>query len=198
MAKRQIQKHEGEGRGNSKRERVLHAAVAHVYAHGFCATTLADIAKGADVPLGSVFYYLKTKEEFGTAVVEFYEKRYRELREQWSQLEDPRERLEALVRMTLDNRRDLVRLGCPIGSLSTELRKSDGAAAAAASRLFTSMLEWLEQQFVALGRKKKDAAALALQLLAALEGATLVAHSVGRVELLEAEASRLIGWLETI
>lgn len=184
-------------RGPSKRHAVMMAAVSEVYQRGFGATTMADVAEAAGVPLGSVYYYLKTKEEFGSAVIDFYDGRYRALVEQWSKSADPRARLKSLVRMSFENRKDLVRLGCPIGSLSTELRKGDDEVAGAASRLFSSLLEWIEQQFSAMGRTA-DAASLAIQLLSALEGATLVAHSLGRVNLIEAETKRLMNWLDTL
>ena len=38
----------------------------------FKATTLADIAQAADVPLGNVYYYFKSKDELIRAVVADY------------------------------------------------------------------------------------------------------------------------------
>ena len=40
------------------------------YTDGFRESSLADIAKAARVPVGNVYYYFKTKEELGEAVVE--------------------------------------------------------------------------------------------------------------------------------
>ena len=40
------------------------------YRDGFRESSLADIAKAAHVPVGNVYYYFKTKEELGEAVVE--------------------------------------------------------------------------------------------------------------------------------
>ena len=53
-----------------KRERLLSAASALLYQQGVENTTLADIAHAADVPLGNVYYYFKTKDEIVTAVIE--------------------------------------------------------------------------------------------------------------------------------
>src|ERR1700693_3308406 len=53
-----------------KRERLLSAASALLYQQGVENTTLADIAQAADVPLGNVYYYFKTKDEIVTAVIE--------------------------------------------------------------------------------------------------------------------------------
>src|SRR6516165_3905370 len=46
-----------------KRDRLIAAAVLLLHRHGVERTTLADIAKAADVPVGNVYYYFKTKDE---------------------------------------------------------------------------------------------------------------------------------------
>jgi AcrR family transcriptional regulator len=53
-----------------KRSRLVSAAVGLAYQNGFGATSLADIAREAEVPLGNVYYYFKTKDEIGEAIVE--------------------------------------------------------------------------------------------------------------------------------
>ena len=55
-----------------KRERLVGAACDLVYRLGAERTTLADIARAADVPLGNVYYYFRTKDDiFARAVVDF-------------------------------------------------------------------------------------------------------------------------------
>ena len=48
--------------GPGKRERLVAAARQLLYEHGVEKTTLADIAAAADVPVGNVYYYFKTKD----------------------------------------------------------------------------------------------------------------------------------------
>ncbi len=52
------------------------------YRNGFSETSLADIAEAAHVPIGNVYYYFKTKEELGGAVVERRLAQFREFREE--------------------------------------------------------------------------------------------------------------------
>src|SRR5258705_1889960 len=52
-----------------KRSRLVSAAVGLAYQNGFEATSLADIAREAKGPLGNVYYYFKTKDEIGEAIV---------------------------------------------------------------------------------------------------------------------------------
>ena len=60
-----------------KRSRLIQTAVKLAYLHGFRTTSLADIAEAANVPVGNVYYYFKTKDEIGEAIVD------------WRQLELP-------------------------------------------------------------------------------------------------------------
>ncbi len=53
-----------------KRTRLIETAMKLAYRNGFRETSLADIAEAAHVPVGNVYYYFKTKEELGEAVVE--------------------------------------------------------------------------------------------------------------------------------
>ena len=53
-----------------KRERLVRAASELVHHQGVEKTTLAEIAEAADVPLGNVYYYFKTKDALLDAVVE--------------------------------------------------------------------------------------------------------------------------------
>jgi len=53
-----------------KRERLVAAAVELLHQQGIERTTLADIAAAADVPVGNVYYYFKTKDDVIAAVIE--------------------------------------------------------------------------------------------------------------------------------
>lgn len=180
-----------------KRKRLVDAAGKLFYRQGFNRTTLADIAGEADVPLGNVYYYFKTKEALGEAHVESQLADYRARREGWEKHGDARDRLASFVQVTLDNRRQLARSGCPIGSLCTELHKHRGPLPEQASRLFAEWLAWLEDQFRDLGQGD-DSAGLAVHLLSVLQGATLLSHSFGNPRYVEAEARRLLDWIGTL
>ena len=51
------------------RTRLLQAAEKTTYLYGFGNASLADIAKEARIPLGNVYYYFKTKDKIGNAIV---------------------------------------------------------------------------------------------------------------------------------
>ena len=56
-------------RTSNKRERLLAAARDLIHEQGFKPTTLADIARESDVPLGNVCYYFKSKDDIAGAII---------------------------------------------------------------------------------------------------------------------------------
>jgi AcrR family transcriptional regulator len=167
------------------------------YKRGFRQTSLADIAKEAKVPLGNVYYYFKTKDEIGEAIVEERLSQAREMQQSLDRLESPTERLCAFIQMAYDNRDMLAQGGCPIGTLCTELHKDGGALARQASALFATLLVWLKGQFEVLG-KKADAHGLAVHLLSAMQGIAVLAHASHNPEIVRPEAMRLQEWIRTL
>ena len=178
-----------------KRTRFIDAAVALAYRQGFRKTTLADIAEEAGVPLGNVYYYYKTKEEIGDAILALRLTQFEKMRAHADRLPSPRERLEMFIRITLDNRDNVARSGCPMGSLCAELLKEGGALADRSNALFAKPMQWIEDQFVQLGQGDKSAA-LALHFLSALQGVSLLAQSFRDPQLVEIEARHLTAWLD--
>ena len=178
----------------NKRERLLEAANKLVHQQGFNRTTLADIAEEAAVPLGNVYYYYKTKEEIGAALIEQRANFYRGLRDNWNQSSDPKARLHSFIQLTIDNREMLARSGCPIGSLCQELHKEDGPLAKKAGVIFAELLVWLEAQFRLLD-KEEESPDLALHLLSVLEGASLLTNTFKDPDLMVRETAQLKKWL---
>lgn len=180
-----------------KRTRLLQAANKLVHEQGFNATTLADIAEAADVPLGNIYYYFKTKDDIGQALIEQRAEFYQGLVASWESAADPKKRLAALIDEVAGQRKVLARSGCPIGSLCQELHKEGGPLAHRAAGLLDAILQWSEQQFRLLG-KGEESADLALHLLSALQGVSLLTHAFNKPQLVLRETARLKKWLESL
>jgi TetR/AcrR family transcriptional regulator, transcriptional repressor for nem operon len=106
-------------------------------------------------------------------------------------------RLEAFIQMSIDNRDSLARSGCPIGTLRAELHKKGGPLAEDAAKLFAELLKWLEAQFRLIGRKG-ESRDLAVHLLSALEGASLLSHTFHSTHYVVREANRLKEWVRDL
>ena len=167
-----------------------------LYEHGVEKATLADIAAAADVPLGNVYYYFKTKDALVAAVIESYRRSYQQLNAELEQQEGPGARLKALVRALTARRDQLASYGCPIGSLSSELDKREDALRSAAGTILADLIDWAEVQFRAMGRA--DARELAVALIAAYEGIALLAATLRDPGLISTEGDRLERWIDSL
>jgi AcrR family transcriptional regulator len=176
------------------RTRLLQAAEKATYRYGFGSTAIADIAEAARIPLGNVYYYFKTKDEIGDAIVELRVSRFRRLLRELDKTHSPAERLCGFVEIKIKNREGLARGGCPVGTLCSELQKHGGAAAKKSKVLFAEALAWMETQFEALG-KGADSRGLAVHLLSATQGISVLAHTFHDPGLIEMEAARLKEWI---
>lgn len=182
---------------NDKRERLVNAADKLIYEQTFHTTTLADIAKLADVPLGNVYYYFKTKEAIMDAVLHKRASEWRVLFQQWEQIPDVRQRLVALLKYQMDQSETLCQFGCMIGSLCQELGKQGGVVAQSASTLLADILKWIETQFTQLG-KGDHAKQLAEFFMSNVQGMALLSVTFKSPDYLQRQSSHLESWLQTV
>ena len=180
-----------------KREQLVSAAVELAYRQGYRKTTLADLADESEVPLGNIYYYFKTRDDIGNAILDCRQGEFVAMRDRLSALDTPLARLKAFVEMTIANAPLVAQRGCPMGSLAAELLKDGGDLAARAKALMADPMDWMAEEFAAMGREA-DADDLALQLQSALQGASLLAQSFGDAQPLVREGRRLLLWLETL
>jgi AcrR family transcriptional regulator len=152
-------------------------------------TTLADIAKAADVPPGNVYYYFKTKDDVIAAVIEAHVEVIKTtLAAIDARHPSPKGRLKAFMREFAAQSEIVAQYGCPLGSLCSELDKRPPESAPGAE-LMRLPIGWAEEQFRALGRR--DAHDLAIELLAAYEGTALLANTLRDPSVLSRAARRL-------
>jgi AcrR family transcriptional regulator len=180
-----------------KRERLVAAAGELVYRQGVARTTLAHIAQAADVPLGNVYYYFKTKDDIIGAVVQAHA---HQLESALAELErrhrSPKARLKALVSMLAERADATAQYGCPYGTLSSELAKQAEGPDPLAAPLMQIQLDWAERQFRAMGRR--DARDLAVELIAAYQGSAVLTSTLGHPELMARQARRLQRWIDAL
>lgn len=186
-----------EQQNSNIRKRLVQAAVGLAHRRGFGRTTLADIAKAAKVPPGNLYYYFKTKDEIGEAIVEQRFSELSAMQQELGKVASPKERLCSFVLMSLRGREMVAQHGCPMGTFCSELNKEGGALARKASRLFIDLVPWVEAQFRDFC-PKGEARGHAVHLVSALQGATVLANCAKDPDLIKMEANRLVGWLRTL
>ena len=89
---------------SGKRERLIAAARQVLHQQGVETTTLAEIANAAEVPVGNVYYYFKTKDELVAAAIDAHGLDIRTTLASLDRHRTPRARLKAFVRMLVDQR----------------------------------------------------------------------------------------------
>jgi TetR/AcrR family transcriptional repressor of nem operon len=179
-----------------KRERLVDAARSLFHEQGVHRTTLAEVAERADVPLGNVYYYFKTKDEIARAVLDSYKQEARTLIEALERSRTPETRLKALIRNWDDMREVVARHGCPMGTLCSELDKLDGGLDREAATVLKTIIDWAEEQFRQLGRR--DARDLALALFAGIQGASLLANTFRDPSILARQGRHLERWIDSL
>lgn len=181
--------------GTEKRDRLVRAADILFHRNGFEHTSIADIAAAADVPVGNVYYYFKSRGEFIRAVTELRAEAVRARRAEWEALASPKDRLLAYVK-SFENGIDFFTAhGCPTGGLCVEANKQGGAIAEDASAAFRESLEWLGAQFRSLGQSAAEARANAASMLSGRQGSVLLANTFQDPEYIRMEIKRLRQWL---
>jgi TetR/AcrR family transcriptional repressor of nem operon len=184
------------GRGKEKRDRLVAAARKTVHEQGVERTTLAAVATAAEVPVGNVYYYFKTKDELLSAVLDAYTDDYLMLDMMLARHRTPKARLKALIRIWTAAPDRIALHGCPIGSLCSEIDKRDDQLRSHAATVLARLVTVAEEQFAQLGRR--DAHDLAIALVASWEGIALLANTFRDPALITSEARRLERWIETI
>ena len=185
-------------RGEQTRNRILEAARTLFYQRGYARTSFTDIVNETQIRRGNINHYFRTKKDILEAVIDQNISEYRALFEEWEQqYADPRQRLHRFVDMVAANSDNLIRYGCPIGTLGSELGKESSDFSDGARRLFDTFADWLAMQFELLG-KKADARRLALHLLCRTEGISIVAHVYNDPALIETEIAPLHTWIDTL
>ena len=118
--------------------------------------------------------------------------------EQWEhQYPEPKRRLKRYVDILLNEETNVLRFGCPMGTLNAELGKTQAELQARAAEMFDVFLNWMKAQFLALGHGNK-ARAHALHLQAAAQGISVMAHVYADPKFIHREATLLKEWIDSL
>ncbi|OLE22337.1 MAG: TetR family transcriptional regulator [Catenulispora sp. 13_1_20CM_3_70_7] len=183
-------------RRGGKRERLAAAAAQVFHQQGVERTTLGDIAAAANVPLGNVYYYFKTKDQLVEAALGAHRSQLAAATAELDLLPDPAERLKALIAGWITQRELAARYGCPFGTMATELDKREDGLDRSAAEVLRALIDWVTDQFTQLGRA--DAGELAVELVAAYQGMSVLANALRDPEIMTSQGRRLTAWVDSL
>ncbi len=177
----------------STADRIIAAAERRMREGGFRGFSFRDIAADVGIKSASVHHHFPTKEDLAAAVARAYTERY--LKELGDPDNPERDPAELIAHYVDRSRRALVedRRMCLCCVLATEAAALPPALNAEARKFFERNLAWIETVLARLSpdTRTDDRKAEALRIAATLDGAMLIAHSLGDLSAFESVAQRL-------
>ncbi|MEM6460804.1 MAG: TetR/AcrR family transcriptional regulator [Pseudomonadota bacterium] len=167
-------------RGDNRRRRLLAAAASRFWHFGYGSTSLADIAGDADVPLGNVYYYFRTKRDIASGVADIFVEETQFMLEEITQAEtDPRRRVINLLRKLSHSSRSRVEHGCPIALAVRDFRTAAPEAAARAAHSFELLTGFIGRELQRTGSRPSVALAKAREIVVEWQGGIALSHALG-------------------
>jgi AcrR family transcriptional regulator len=179
-----------------KRERLVASAGDLLHRQGVSATALAQVAAAAEVPLGNVYYYFKTKDDLVRAVIESRTDQVEAMLDTLQARRTPGARVKALAHNWVEMRELVARYGCPFGTLAAELDRRDDGLDQEAAKPIGLILDWAEDQFRQMGRR--DARDLAIAFFAGVQGAALLANALRDPDIITGHVRHLERWIDAL
>lgn len=168
---------------------------------GYNSMSFADLAKQVGIRTASVHYHYPTKVDLGVDLMErYHEAFFTNLSEQTSKLETSKKRLiayGALFESTLAKDGGL----CLCGMLATELPGLDPALKGPVERFFRENVDWIARELVR-GKDREEfdlprpARQVAASIFSALEGAMIVARTMGTPKHIRETTAFLVATLQ--
>jgi AcrR family transcriptional regulator len=178
------------------RERIVEAADLLFYQQGYEQTSFSHVAEAVGITRGNFYYHFKTKDEILDAVIGRRLASTSEMLKGWERKGDgPEDRLLCFVDMLTANRAKIMKYGCPVGTLCTELAKLDHCSRDDANKVFLLFRSWLRKQFELLG-KAGQADDLAMHLLARSQGVATLANAFHDEGFIQKEVAALRDWIK--
>ena len=181
-------------KGATTRDQILNVAARLIHLRGYHCTSLDDVLRESGVGKGNFYYYFKSKEELGYAIIDRVMQAFilRTLEPVFVDTNgDPVVQIHAFLDRVLENQRQRNCVGgCPIGNLASELSDVHEGFRKRLAKIFEV---WRSTLTEALGRCRTggrapadfDSSAVAQFLVAALEGAILLTKVTKDIAIME-------------
>lgn len=179
-------------KGDKRRTALVQAAAELFWQRGYAATSLAQIADQADVPLGNVYYYFKSKTALAMAVADLFVGQTEDLVEEVKQSEnEPRPRLRLLIGRLRSTQKSRIAHGCPIAAACREFVEEDGKSRERAAQSFLILTGFIASELVRSGQRPALAMARARALVCEWQGGIALAHALGEGQILAETFARM-------
>lgn len=163
------------------RDKLIEIGLTRFAEHGYWATSVDDICRGAGVSKGSFYHFFPGKEDLGLAVLRAYYDRGMAVLMDGDFVGMPPgvERALAFLKHVEALSMDHYRNGCLMGTLAMDLGRSSPRVQAELQRLFLDVEQALAELLAPLADERSglDPAALARQYAVVLQGAIVLSRA---------------------
>lgn len=146
---------------DSAKDRILMHAAQIIHKKGFNNTGIQEILESAGVPKGSFYFYFKSKEDLGLALIDYYAEGLGSRCKAILEASEIRhiKRLERFFEETrIKHEQDECKSGCPIGNLTQEMGVLNEAFQARLKNVFGGMKAAI-RNCLALAQVERDISA---------------------------------------
>lgn len=180
------------------RERIIENADRLFYEAGFEQTSFAMLAEAVGISRGNFHHHFEKKADILAAVIERRLAETTTMLARWRAAADsPAEQIGQFIDIVVTNQQDIMRFGCPVGSLNSELAKQEHPLLIESAAIFELFRAWLRDRFNELGLDSR-ADALALHLLAMSQGVAVLANTFKDPDFIAREANSMHEWLASV
>ncbi len=189
-------------KGRAMRGRIVDAAAELIFERGIAEVSLGDIQEKSGASKSQLYHYFEDKNDLVRAVIERQERhvlaRHRVVFESLNNWDDLQRWRDAIVEYQVSRG---CRGGCPLGSLASGLAELDDDARDQLSDAFESWVQLIAEgiaRMIERGdiRADADAEALAIGVLASLQGGLLMAETTRNTRPLEIALDAAIAHLK--
>lgn len=180
------------------RNKIVSTADDLFYRQGFNHTSFADISKAVGISRGNFYYHFKTKDDILAAVIENRKVGITAMLQEWSaSIPSSQDRLVKYVDMIVGHQDNIIKYGCPVGSVCSELIKLKNINYNDATEMIALFRDWLVEQFIILGYNAEKSLHLAMHVLTCTQGISLVGQAFEDPGYITREADDLKEWIAT-
>lgn len=190
-------------RGAATRSRIVSAAADLIYEHGVDRTSLDEVLAASGASKSQLYHYFTDKDALVEAVISLQTERVLDAQQPLLGSLDSVEALRAWRDMVVKRSVAVGFMGCPLGSLASELANESTSARQRLDQAFMTWLEHIEDGLKTM-RERGELAShaephkLALALLAATQGGLLIAKTSHDSKPLEVALDMAIDRIEAL
>ena len=179
-------------KGARNREALVSAAARLFWQHGFHASSLADIAKAADIPVGNLYYYFKTKSEVAHAVALGFAADTQDMLDEIAAASpDPHKRLSLLAQRLAASQKARMTHGCPVAAAVREFRTDAPSASAKAGEVFSLIAGFISAETGRTGLRPALALVAGRSAVAEWQGGIVLGHAMADASAIAESGRRL-------